>query len=551
MTQAEIKPRKIMVTIAMFYANGQLHLGHMLEAIQADIWVRFQRMRGHEVIYISGDDAHGTPIMISAQKSDTTPEELIASVHVDHQRDFKNFLIDFNMFHSTHSKENQALTETVYKAMQDKGAIETRIIEQAFDTEKQLFLPDRFVKGTCPKCKALDQYGDNCEVCGATYAPTDLIDARSVLSDTVPVTKESEHYFFKLNQYKDALKTWINSGVTCKPVVNKLLEWFDGDLLDWDISRDAPYFGFKIPDTEDKYFYVWVDAPLGYFAGLQHLAEKDASVNAQKYIQKDQQTEMHHFIGKDITYFHLLFWPAMLMATDWRLPTAVHVHGYLTMNGKKLSKSRGTLILANDFVQKLNPEYLRYYLAAKLNDEVEDIDINTDDFVARINADLVGKVVNIASRSAGFIKKKFDLTLADHLDDPELQQTLADASDAIAQAYEDRQFSKAVRMIMALADRVNQYIDAEKPWQLAKEEGQLPKVHAVCTQALNAFKVLMVYLKPILPVMAQEAERFLNCSPLQWSDAQAVLLGTEIQAFKPLMQRVDADELAALMAVEA
>lgn len=551
MPAVQDQKRHIMATIAMFYANGQLHLGHMLEAIQADIWVRFQKMRGHEVVYVSGDDAHGTPIMIGAEKQGLTPEELINAVHKDHLRDFDSFHVDFSVFHSTHSEENQKLTESLYQGMEQSGAIKSKVIEQAYDTEKNIFLPDRFVKGTCPKCGALDQYGDNCEVCGATYDPTDLIDPKSVLTGTAPVTKESEHIFFELNQFKEKLEAFLKSGVTSDAVVNKLMEWFKDDLRDWDISRDAPYFGFKIPGTEDKYFYVWVDAPVGYLAGLKYLETQGKLDSIDRFIEKDSQVEMHHFIGKDITYFHLLFWPAMLMSAGWRVPSKVHVHGYLTMNGQKLSKSRGTLILAKDYVEKLNPEYLRYYLAAKLNDQVEDIDINTEDFVLRINSDLVGKIVNIASRSAGFIKKKFDLTLADHLDNPELQQQLADAASDIADDYENRLYSKAVRKIMALADLVNQYIDQEKPWQLAKEEGQLPKVHAVCTQALNAFKVLMVYLKPILPEMAKAVEAFLNIEPLEWADADKVLLGTQINVFKPLMQRVDAEVVAELIASSA
>jgi methionyl-tRNA synthetase len=542
------KPRQIMATIAMFYANGQLHLGHMLEAIQADIWVRFQKMRSHQVTFISGDDAHGTPIMISASKLGITPEALIEAIHQDHVRDFKNFHIEFDAFHSTHSEENRVLTEALYKGIQESGSIVSKEIEQAFDTQKNMFLPDRFVKGICPKCKTPDQYGDNCEACGATYMPTDLIDPKSVLTNTTPITKKSEHLFFELNQFKDQLQTYLKSGVTADSVVNKLMEWFKDDLRDWDISRDAPYFGFKIPGTKDKYFYVWVDAPVGYLAGLKYLESTGKIDSIDRFIKKDSNVEMHHFIGKDISYFHLLFWPAMLMAADWRTPSKVHVHGYLTMNGKKLSKSRGTLISANDFVEKLNPEYLRYYLAAKLNDEVEDIDINTEDFVLRINSDLVGKIVNIASRSAGFIQKKFNLTLSDHLDNVELQNQLALASDEIAHAYDHRLYSKAVRKIMNLADCINQYIDQEKPWALAKDEEQLPKVQAVCTQALNAFKVLMVYLKPILPHMTKEVENFLNIEPLEWRDAQTVLLSRRIHEFKPLMQRVDPDVMTQLMA---
>lgn len=541
------KQRQIMATIAMFYANGQLHLGHMLEAIQADIWVRFQKMCAHQVTFISGDDAHGTPIMISADNHGMTPEALIEAIHQDHVRDFKNFHIEFDAFHSTHSEENRGLTEALYKGIQTSGSIKSKEIEQAFDTQKNMFLPDRFVKGTCPKCKTPDQYGDNCEACGATYMPTDLIDPKSVLTHTTPITKKSEHLFFELNLFKSQLEDYLKSGVTADSVVNKLMEWFKDDLRDWDISRDAPYFGFKIPGTIDKYFYVWVDAPVGYLAGLKYLESQGKIDSIDRFIKKDSNVEMHHFIGKDISYFHLLFWPAMLMAADWRTPSKVHVHGYLTMNGKKLSKSRGTLILANDFVNTLNPEYLRYYLAAKLNDEVEDIDINTEDFVLRINSDLVGKIVNIASRSAGFIQKKFNLMLADHLDNDELQNQLALASDEIAHAYDHRLYSKAVRKIMSLADATNQYIDQEKPWVLAKDQEQLPKVHAVCTQALNAFKVLMVYLKPILPQMAKDVENFLDIEPLKWSDAKTILLGTRIQEFKPLMQRVDLETMAKLM----
>ncbi|MDF1795654.1 MAG: methionine--tRNA ligase [Coxiellaceae bacterium] len=542
-----IKQRDILLTMALLYANGPLHLGHLLESIQADIWARFQRMRGHNVLYLSGNDAHGTPIMLSAQKQGITPEALIESIQKQHAENFNAFSISFDNYYTTHSEENKQLATQIYKALQANDDIDQREISQAYDPEKNMFLPDRFIKGTCPRCDAEDQYGDSCEVCGATYAPTELKNAKSALSGATPIEKQSLHYFFKLDKYEEFLRQYIDGGHLQSSVANKLKEWFETGLQQWDISRDEPYFGFEIPDAPGKYFYVWLDAPIGYMASLKNLCDKRDDLDFDRYWNKDSDAELYHFIGKDIVYFHSLFWPAMLEGAGFRKPTAVNVHGFLTINGEKMSKSRGTFISADQYLEHLDPEYIRYYFAAKLSPHVEDIDLNMQDFMLRVNSDLVGKVVNIASRSAGFIYKKFDAQLSDSLHNPELQKTLVDASDTIAECYEKLEFSKAVRETMHLADLVNQYIDQHKPWALAKEDGKMDEVQLICSQAINAFRILMVYLKPILPTMAEKSEAFLNIEPLEWTDLDKPLLNHKINKFKPLMQRIDPEAIEQLM----
>lgn len=543
-------PRKILVTTALPYANGSIHLGHMVEYIQADIWVRFQRMLGHDCLFICGDDAHGTPIMISAEKKGITPEEMIAQVQREHIADFQGFQIAFDHYYTTHSPENQALSSEIYKRLQAKGDIETRTIEQSYDPVKNIFLPDRYVKGSCPRCGASDQYGDNCEVCGATYDPIELKDPISILSGVAPERRTSLHYFFLLKNYEEMLKNWINSDHLQDQVKNKLNEWFQAGLQSWDISRDAPYFGFEIPDAPGKYFYVWLDAPIGYMASLQKYCEQNQSISFDEYWQPDSKAELYHFIGKDIVYFHALFWPAILESAGFRKPTAVFAHGFLTVNGEKMSKSRGTFITAADYLQYLNPEYLRYYFAARLSSSVEDIDLNFSDFTQRINSDLVGKVVNIASRCAGFISKLFGGKLSEMLPLPELYQDFVAASDKIASHYEEREYQQAVREIMLLADRANQYIDAQKPWSLAKQPETLAAVQGICTQGINLFKLLITYLKPILPQMAENAEAFLNVSPLDWASLSSPLLDHDMMVFVPLMQRVDPEGIEAMLQMD-
>lgn len=538
--------RNILMTIALPYANGVIHLGHMVEAIQADIWARFQKMRGHSCLFVCGSDAHGTAIMLEAEKQGITPDALVDKVRQDHMHDFAAFSITFDNFYTTHSPENEALSRDIYLKLKERGDISTKKITQSFDPEKEIFLADRFIKGTCPKCGADDQYGDNCEKCGATYAPTDLINPKSAISGATPIDKESEHYFFHLEHYTDLLQQWIDSGSLQSSVANKLKEWFADDLRPWDISRDAPYFGFKIPGTEDKYFYVWLDAPVGYMASFQNLIDQGCAASFDDYWAKDATTELHHFIGKDIMYFHALFWPAMLDGAGFRLPTRVFVHGYLTINGEKMSKSRGTFITAKDYAKHLNPECLRYYFAAKLSNTVEDIDLSLQDFMQRVNSDLVGKYVNLASRTAGFITKKFDKTLSNELPDEALYHEFVAEGDAIADDYESLHYSRAVRRIMALADKANQYIDHHKPWAMAKVDAQLADVQPICTQGLNLFRVLSIYLKPILPNIVKEVETFLNCDPVTWEDRITPLLGTTISKFKPLLQRITDEQIESL-----
>ena len=534
--------RQILVTSARPYANGPIHIGHLVEYIQTDIWVRFQKLRGHECHYVCADDAHGTPIMLRAEQEGVTPEQLIARMGAAHQRDFADFAIAFDNYYSTHSPENRAIAETIYGRLRDGGYIVKRTIRQAFDPVKQMFLPDRFIRGTCPRCRAADQYGDCCEVCGATYAPTDLIDAVSALSGVTPELKDSEHLFFRLGAFEDVLRQWLHDNALHSGIVNKLHEWFEAGLQDWDISRDAPYFGFEIPDQPGKYFYVWLDAPIGYFASFKNLCAR-TGLDFDHFVRPDSPAELYHFIGKDIMYFHTLFWPAMLRGAGFRLPSNVFVHGFLTVDGLKMSKSRGTFITARTYLDHLNPEYLRYYFAAKLGAAIEDIDLNLEDFELRVNADLVGKIVNIASRCAGFITKRFDGRLASDLDNSDLIAQLQGAAEALAANYEAREFSRAMRDIMALADRANQYIDRRAPWIIAKDESRDSELQAVCSMGIFLFRILLIYLKPVLPSTASRAELFLGGGELLWGDAQHVPLGARINKFEPLMQRVEREKI--------
>ena len=533
------KPRKILVTSALPYANGSIHMGHLVEYLQTDIWVRFQKLRGHKCTYVCASDAHGTPIMLKARELGVTPEELTERVSKEFVRDFGDFHIEFDNYYTTHSPENEALVGQMFRNLRDAGDIYTRTIEQSYDEKEGMFLPDRFVRGTCPRCKSEDQYGDACEVCGATYTPEDLIDPVSVLSGTPPVKRESEHYFFRLSEYEQRLRDWMTAATLDKNVVAKLEEWFAAGLQDWDISRDAPYFGFRIPGTEDKYFYVWLDAPVGYLASFRNLCERREDLDFDEYFAADSTTELYHFIGKDIMYFHTLFWPAVLEGSGFRQPSSVFCHGFLTVNGQKMSKSRGTFIKARTYLDNLDPEFLRYYYAAKLGPTIEDIDLNLDDFVARVNSDLVGKLVNIASRCAGFINKSFDGRLADDLPEPQLFAEFDQASGNIAAHYENREYSKAMRIIMALADTANRYIDLKKPWVMAKDATQLHDVQAVCTAGLNLFRTLMIYLSPVIPGTAAAAREFLGEDSWTWEDAESPLLGETINKFKPLLTRVD------------
>ena len=541
--------RKILVTSALPYANGSIHLGHMVEHIQTDVWVRFQKLRGHECHYCCADDTHGTPVMLAAQKQGIAPEDMIAKVREEHLADFTGFNIGYDNYYSTHSPENKQFSQDIYRALKANGKIESRVIEQLFDPEKQMFLPDRFVKGECPKCHAQDQYGDNCEVCGTTYSPTELINPYSAVSGAKPELRESEHFFFKLGECADFLKAWTsgNNPHDGKPhlqpeALNKMKEWLgEGEettLSDWDISRDAPYFGFEIPDAPGKYFYVWLDAPVGYMASFKNLCDR-IGIDFDEYFKADSQTEMYHFIGKDILYFHALFWPAMLHFSGHRAPTGVYAHGFLTVDGQKMSKSRGTFITAKSYLEQgLNPEWMRYYIAAKLNSKIEDIDLNLQDFISRVNSDLVGKYVNIAARASGFIAKRFEGRLKD-VADSELLAKLAAQSEAIAECYESREYAKALRDIMALADIVNEYVDANKPWELAKQEGQDARLHEVCSELINAFTMLTAYLAPVLPKVAENAAKFLNLEAITWANTRETLGEHAINKYEHLMQRVE------------
>ncbi len=543
--------RAILVTSALPYANGPLHIGHMVEYLQTDIWVRFQKLRGHECYYVCAADAHGTPIMLRAAEMGLEPEQLVEQVSAEHQRDFAAFQVHFDNYHSTHSPENRDLVELIFKRLKDGGHIVSKTITQAYDAERGMFLPDRYVRGECPRCGTPDQYGDSCEACGSTYSPGDLKNPVSAISGATPVQKQTEHFFFRLADFSAMLMEWINAGHLHPSVTSKLGEWFEQGLQDWDISRDAPYFGFLIPGEEDKYFYVWLDAPMGYMASFRNLCDKTPQLDFDRFWSVDSGAELYHFIGKDIMYFHCLFWPAVLEGAGFRKPTSVCVHGFLTVNGQKMSKSRGTFIKARTYLDHLRPEYLRYYYAAKLGPGVDDLDLNLEDFALRVNADLVGKLVNIASRCAGFITGKNDGTLAAKLPDAALYGEFAGAADEIAGYYEQRDFARAMRRIMGLADSANQYIAEQAPWKLARQQGQEAAVQAVCTQGINLFRCLVIYLKPVLPLLATEVEKFLATPPATWADAGQPLLAHKIEAYKPLLRRLEKSDIDKIVAASA
>ncbi|MFI8581956.1 methionine--tRNA ligase [Ectopseudomonas khazarica] len=538
--------RKILVTSALPYANGSIHLGHMLEYVQTDMWVRYQKLRGNQAIYVCADDAHGSAIMLRAEKEGITPEQLIDGVRAEHMADFAEFGVAFDNYHSTHSEENRELSSSIYLALRDKGHIATRAVTQYFDPEKGMFLADRFIKGTCPKCGTEDQYGDNCEKCGATYSPTELKNPKSAISGATPVLKESQHFFFKLPDFEAMLKQWTRSGALQEAVANKIAEWLDGGLQEWDISRDAPYFGFEIPDEPGKYFYVWLDAPIGYMASFKNLCSRRPELDFDAFWGKDSSAELYHFIGKDIVNFHALFWPAMLEGAGYRKPTAVNVHGYLTVNGQKMSKSRGTFIKARTYLDHLNPEYLRYYYASKLGRGVDDLDLNLEDFVQKVNSDLVGKVVNIASRCAGFIHKGNGGLLVAADPEPELWNAFRAAAPSIAEAYEARDFSRAMREIMALADRANAWIADKAPWALNKVEGKQAEVQEICALGINLFRQLVIMLKPVLPQLAADAEAFLNVAPQTWADLAQPLANHQLNPFSPLLTRIEQAKIDAM-----
>ena len=540
--------RNILVSSALPYANGSIHMGHLVEYIQTDIWVRFQKLKGHNCHYVCAADAHGTPIMIKAREEQLTPEELVKKIAKEQHQDLKDFDVNFDNFHSTHSDENEKLVEQIYNSLKKENHIYTKDIEQAFDEKENMFLPDRFIKGTCPKCSSEEQYGDACEECGATYSPNELINPISTISDAIPIWRKSEHFFFKLSVFENNLKKWIKNAKLHKSITNKLSEWFEMGLKDWDISRDEPYFGFKIPGEKNKYFYVWLDAPIGYLASFLNLANrKNLDFNA--YVKPDSDHELYHFIGKDIVYFHTLFWPAVLEGAGFRKPTSVFAHGFLTINGKKMSKSRGTFVNARTYLDNLNPNFIRYYYAAKLGPSMEDIDLNTDDFIARVNSDLIGKLVNIASRCSGFINKQFDNKLSESIDNQDLHNEFIDSSDSIAQHYESREFSKAMRQIMLLADKANRYIEEKKPWLMIKDESQAHEVQRVCTQGLNLFRTLMIYLTPVIPGIADKSKELFNEKKWEWSDISSPILGKKIQKYKPLLTRIDKEKVKKMMEI--
>ncbi|OEF26944.1 methionine--tRNA ligase [Vibrio rumoiensis] len=539
-------PRKILVTCALPYANGSIHLGHMLEHIQADVWVRYQRLRGNTVNFICADDAHGTPIMLKAQQLGIEPEEMIAAVQKEHEQDFSGFNISFDNYHSTHSDENRELASDIYLRLKENGFITSRTISQLFDPEKEMFLPDRFVKGSCPKCKAEDQYGDNCDACGETYSPTDLINPKSAVSGATPIMKDSEHFFFDLPQFQSMLKEWTRSGSLQTETANKMQEWFESGLQQWDISRDAPYFGFEIPGEKNKFFYVWLDAPIGYMGSFKNLCNKRDDLSFDEYWKQDSTAELYHFIGKDIVYFHSLFWPAMLDGAGFRKPNNVFVHGYVTVNGAKMSKSKGTFVKASTYLKHLDPECLRYYYAAKLNSRIDDLDLNLEDFTQRVNSDVVNKIVNLASRNAGFIAKRFEGKLSANFSETALYQEFVDASDRIAELYETREFGRAIREITALADKANQYVDEKAPWVIAKEEGKDQELQDICTVGINLFRVLITYLKPVMPELAERSEAFLN-DTLTWEGIDTPLTDHEVTKFKALFNRIDPKHVEAMI----
>lgn len=543
-------PRTMIVTTALPYANGEIHLGYILEAIEADIWVNFQKMRGNHCYFIAGSDAHGTPVMIQAEKQGLSPEAFIAKMASAQLADIQQFGIRFDNFYTTHSAENEELAREIYQRLQKAGAILRKTIYQAYDPIKNMFLPDRYVKGTCPRCKSADQYGDNCEVCGATYNSSELIDPKSVLSGATPETRATEHLFFDLPHYADPLKQWLSGPHVAKEIQNKMGEWFDAGLQTWDISRDAPYFGFQIPGEKDKYFYVWLDAPIGYMASFKNFCAQQVNLHYDDFWQEDSKHELYHFIGKDIVYFHTLFWPAVLMASQHRLPTQVFVHGFVTVNGEKMSKSRGTFITAKQYLEKLNPEYLRYYFAAKLNGGIEDIDLNFKDFMQRVNADLIGKIINIAARTASFIGKFFDNQLSTQFIHKPLWQLFVDKQNEITHFYETRDYARVLREVTALADKANEWIAEQKPWQMAKEHGGTVALQESATLALNLFRILIIYLKPVLPQLALAVEDFLQIAPLQWEDINTPLLNHTIKSFTPLMTRIEESQIAEWIAAK-
>ncbi|NVK20899.1 MAG: methionine--tRNA ligase [Kangiellaceae bacterium] len=539
--------RNILITSALPYANGSIHIGHLLEHIQTDIWARFQRARGHNCISVCADDTHGTPVMLRAQKLGKTPEEFIAESKAEHEQDLVNCLVEYDNYHSTHSPESKELTQAIYLKLKENGYISSKTINQLYDPEKEMFLPDRFVKGTCPKCDSEDQYGDNCDNCGATYDPTELKNPKSAVSGATPIMKESEHFFFDLKNFEQFLRKWLSEDNHVQSEVqNKMNEWLD-DLRQWDISRDAPYFGWEIPGEKGKYFYVWLDAPIGYMASFKNLCDRTDGLNFDDFWAKDSSAEVYHNIGKDIIYFHTLFWPSVLEGSGYRTPTAVWAHGFLTVNGQKMSKSKGTFIKAGTYLKHLNPEYLRYYFAAKLSSKIDDFDLNLEDFAQRVNSDLVGKLVNIASRCSGFITKQFDSKLSSQVIEPELLQEFTDASEAIAKLYETREFGKAMKMIMALADKANAYIAEKEPWKLAKNDDTKQLAHDVCSLGINMFKVLVTYLAPVLPSLAEKVREFLQLETMNWNSAQAILVNYEINKFKPMMQRIDMKDIETMI----
>ena len=540
--------KKLLVTNALPYANDSIHIGHLVGYIQADIWVRFQKLQGTDCLYVCASDAHGTPIMLRAEKIGVDPEELANEYTQEHHRDFKDFLINFDNYYTTHSKENQELIEEIFSKLVKNNRIEKQIIEQAFDDKEQMFLPDRYVRGQCPECGAEDQYGDSCEDCGSTYKPTDLINPISVISGNKPSQKESEHYFLKLKDSESMLKEWIQTIDIHPSVKSKLNEWFTTGLKNWDISRDDPYFGFKIPEEDDKYFYVWLDAPMGYFASLKNLCEqKENSFDYQSYVDPNNENQLIHFIGKDIIYFHALFWPAVLDGAELKKPDGIYVNGFLTVNGKKMSKSRGTMIKARTYLDHLNPEYLRYYYAYKLNSGMDDFDLDTNDFLHRVNSDLVGKCVNIASRCAKFINDDFNNQLSGKIADQELLSQFQQSSSSIATMYKHREFGRAMRAIMSLADQANRYLDKEKPWNLAKDVTKKEQVQEICTMGLNLFRILMIYLKPVVPAIAKQAEAFLDLDNQHWSDINQSLIDHQINNYEPLLTRLQKENIDAMI----
>ena len=537
--------RKIIATSALPYANGSIHLGHLVEYLQTDIWVRSQKMAGNECLYICADDAHGTPIMLKAQELKISPEELINKVYKEHRKDFKDFYIEFDNYHSTHSDENREYSSKIYTKLEKKGDIVSKKINQFYDEEADMFLPDRYIKGECPKCGAKDQYGDSCEECGATYASTDIINPVSIISNTKPITKETEHYFFQLNKYQDFLKKWISSETIQPEIKNKLKEWLDDGLADWDITRDKPYFGFNIPGHDDKFFYVWLDAPVGYIASFKNYCSGN-NKDFDEYWQEDSKCELYHFIGKDIAYFHVLFWPAMLQGSGFRKPTAVYCHGFLTVDGEKMSKSRGTFFNARTYLNHLEPEYLRYYFASRLTSKIEDIDLNLDDFQSRVNSDLIGKIINIGSRCARFINKDFNNSLANELQNESLIKKCLSRKSEITDNYENRNFSSNIRIISSMADEINKYLDEEKPWVKIKNDDEKLLVQKICTDGLNLFKILITYLKPVLPEIAAKVEQILKSKPLDWANIEDILLSRDINEFKPLIMRIDSKAIEAM-----